>query len=155
MSAATWLTTLSLHSTWDFSNDSFWLVFHQHALCKVWLSKKSLTARGEVPSADGLDYLETFVSQTILSSILQWLLTLSGRSKGNNSGRKVSQCHKSEQYQWNTNIAINKQICQEIKITVSNNDVMLYFASLYLMLKCSTPTGKNVHLLQKRIAEAF
>lgn len=32
---------------------------------------------------------------------------------------------------------------------------MLYFASLYLMLKCSTPTGKNVHLLQKRIAEAF
>jgi len=40
---------------------------------------------------------------------------------------------------------------------------MLYFALVFLMLKCSTLTGTNIHLLQeqiyacfrKRVAEAF
>lgn len=136
---------LSLHSTWKFSSDSFWLVFHQHGLCKVLLSKKSLGAQDELLSVDGSDYLETLVFKTILTHILQWALTLSERDKSNDNARKVSQCHKSNQYQRNTCIAINKSICLEIKITVSKNIVMI---STLEML--NTNRGKNAIALEKK-----
>lgn len=115
-------------------------------LYKVWLSKKSLTARGELLSVDGPDCLETYVSKTILSGILEGPLTLSETGKGNDSARKVPQCHKSVQYQWNPCIAKNKSICLDIKIPVSKNIAMLYFALVHL-LKCSTLTRTNIHLL--------